>query len=251
MPIFRLSDLAPRNIRRTWRQGGPVITAAIVALCVVVWLVEIVSYWAAPAFSALFLLNGSFSPSYFRQLPWTAITSVFFHSLDPLHILGNMLCLIMVGPLLEHVYGHLVYLWIYLLSGLGGSLGLCVYSAVMTRLQPGTSAAQISAFGASGAIFGLFGALLVVYRASGVDRSQMTSLLVLLAINFALPLFDRSIAWQAHVGGFLVGLFYTFVLSRTVAHMPRRLGFTAKSTIWAVVFLVLTIAAMVGLTAGV
>jgi membrane associated rhomboid family serine protease len=246
MPTFRFSDLAPRNIRRTWRQGGPVITAVIIALCVLVWLVEILSNWLAPAFSQIFLLNGSFNPLNFRYLPWTALTSVFFHSLDPLHLLGNMLCLVLVGPVIERLYGHLVYLWIYLLSGLGGSLGLSIYSAVM-RASGDVQAASVSAFGASGAIFGLFGALLVVYRVSGVDKGQITSLLILLGLNFALPIVDNSIAWQAHVGGFLVGLLYAFVLSRVTPRMPARMGFAAKGSVWAAVFALLVIGALVAL----
>lgn len=245
---FRFSDLAPRNLRRTWREGGPVMTAAIVALCMLVWLVEILASWLFPRFAAVFLLNGSFRPALFRALPWTALTSVFFHALDPLHIISNMLCLVLVGPLLERVYGHLTYLWIYLLSGLGGSLGLCVYSAIAVHFDPET-ALGISAFGASGAIFGLFGALLVVYRVSRVDRAQMTSLIILLALNLALPFFDHSIAWQAHVGGLIIGVLYCLALSGSVRHMSARLSFAAKSSIWAAIFLVLIVAGMVVLTA--
>lgn len=242
---FRFSDLAPRNLRRTWQEGGPVITAILVVLCVAVWLVELIGRWIAPGFGALFMLNGTFRPVFFRALPWTAVTSMFFHAIDPLHVISNMLCLIMVGPLLEHLYGHLTYLWIYLLSGLGGSLGLSAYSFCAYQAKGDY---ELAAFGASGAIFGLFGALLVVYRISRVSRNEMTSLIILLALNFALPIFDSTIAWQAHVGGFVIGLLYSLLLSRVVPRMGDRLRFEAKTSMWAVVFLILLIAGFYGFT---
>lgn len=255
MEHFQLSDLAPRNLRRTWREGGPVITAAILVLCVLVWLIEVISHFIAPQFSELFIAYGVFEPQLFHMLPWTAVTCAFYHALDPLHILGNMMCLVLVGPLLERLYGHIVFAWIYLLSAVGGSVGVSLSALISTRFfGPNSSGALISVYGASGAIFGLFGALLMVYR------GQMTSLLILLALNFALPFFDSQIAWQAHIGGFVIGLLFAFVLSRTTRwtrwnrnanrRMNRKMSFTGFASIWALALVVLEIGALVGLTSA-
>lgn len=93
--------------------------------------------------------------------PWTLITSMFLHAPNSLlHILFNMIALYSVGPVLERMIGHWRFLGLYVISGLGGSLGLMVWAAV----APGGIGWQMAAYGASGALFGLFASLLVVYR---------------------------------------------------------------------------------------
>ena len=90
--------------------------------------------------------------------PWTLITSMFLHAPNSLlHILFNMIALYSVGPVLERMIGHWRFLGLYVISGLGGSLGLMVWAAV----APGGIGWQMAAYGASGALFGLFASLLV------------------------------------------------------------------------------------------
>lgn len=90
-----------------------------------------------------------------------------------------------------------------MISGLGGSLGLMVWAAV----APGYGW-QMAAYGASGALFGLFASLLVVYRRIGAD---IRSMLIWMAVNFALPFVVGVGSWrrQAHVGncsGWMLGI---------------------------------------------
>ncbi|MFD1828950.1 MULTISPECIES: rhomboid family intramembrane serine protease [Streptomyces] len=132
------------------------------------------------------------------------LTSAFLHW-EIWHIGFNMLALWWLGPQLEAALGRWRYLALYLLSALGGSA--LVYAA--------ESPAQGS-LGASGAVFGLFGATAVLMRRM---RYDMRPILVLLAINLAFTFAMRtSISWQAHVGGLVVGA----VVAYAMVHAPRR-----------------------------
>lgn len=123
--------------------------------------------------------------------PWTLITSMFLHAPNSLlHILFNMIALYSVGPVLERMIGHWRFLGLYVISGLGGSLGLMVWAAV----APGGIGWQMAAYGASGALFGLFASLLVVYRRIGAD---IRSMLIWMAVNFALAVRGR---WRGVAG---------------------------------------------------
>jgi membrane associated rhomboid family serine protease len=134
---------------------------------------------------------------------WQPLTSMFAH-VEVLHIGFNMLALWFLGPQLEMILGRVRFLGLYLLSGFVGS-------AAVFLLAPADS----SSLGASGAIFGLMGALLVfAYKA----RADVSQLLVWIGINAALTFFAAGISWQAHVGGFVGGL----VLAGVLAYSPRQ-----------------------------
>jgi membrane associated rhomboid family serine protease len=124
-------------------------------------------------------------------------------NLGILDILFNMWALLIVGPALERALGARRYLAIYLVSAVGGSV---LYYLLAPPNQP--------ALGASGAIFGLFGAWFVLSRRLGLDSRQVVFLIVLnLGISFALPF----IAWQAHVGGLVAG----GLLTAAYVYAPR------------------------------
>ncbi len=136
------------------------------------------------------------------------ITCAFLPGSGPLGILDiafNMWALLIVGPAMERVFGPARYLTIYLVSGLGGS---ALYYLLAQPNQP--------ALGASGAIFGLFGAWFVVSRRLGVDSRQVVLVIVL---NLAISFVARDvIAWQAHVGGLIAG----GLLTAAFAYAPRK-----------------------------
>jgi membrane associated rhomboid family serine protease len=124
-------------------------------------------------------------------------------NLGILDILFNMWALLIVGPALERALGAGRYLTIYLISAIGGSV---LYYLLVPPYQP--------ALGASGAIFGLFGAWFVLSRRLGLDSRQVVFLIVInLGISFALPF----IAWQAHVGGLVAG----GLLTAAFVYAPR------------------------------
>jgi membrane associated rhomboid family serine protease len=137
------------------------------------------------------------------------ITSAFLApglgSLGLMDILFNMWALVFVGPSLEGLLGRARFLAVYLLSALGGSV-------MYYFLAPPYAAAA----GASGAIFGLFGAWFVVSRRLKLDTRPIV---VLIAINLALSFFfHNTIAWQAHIGGLLTGA----LLTAAYVYAPRK-----------------------------
>ena len=170
------------------------------------------------------------------------ITSAFvvpgagLNGLGFMDILFNMWALVLVGPALEGYLGRVRFLAVYLLSAVGGSVML--YYLV----SPVSFAA-----GASGAIFGLFGAWFVVSRRLRVDTR---GIVVLIAINLALGFFFHSfIAWQAHIGGLLTGA----LLTAAYAYAPRkhRTAVQVAATVAVVALLAVAVAIRNGqLTSG-
>ena len=120
-----------------------------------------------------------------------------------LDIAFNMWALFVVGPAVERVLGHGRFLAVYLISGVGGSI--LIYWLVPLEW----------AAGASGAIFGLFGAWFVLAKRLQADARPVILLIVInLALSFSIP----QIAWQAHVGGLIAG----GLLTAAYAYAPRR-----------------------------
>lgn len=133
---------------------------------------------------------------------WQIVTSVFTH-VEPLHIGFNMLALYFLGPMLETVLGRTRFLALYLVSGIAGS------AAVMLLSEP-----QGQTLGASGAIFGLMGALAVVALKV---RGQVQSVLMWIGLNLVFTFTVSGISWQGHIGGLLGGA----VLGAAMVYAPR------------------------------
>lgn len=123
---------------------------------------------------------------------WQLVTNAFTH-VDTWHIGFNMFALLILGPQLEMVVGRSRFLALYLLSALAGS------AAVYWLTEPVTPT-----IGASGAVFGLMGGLLV----AGLKvRGNIQPLLFWIGLNFVITVIGSSfISWQGHLGGFLGGL---------------------------------------------
>jgi membrane associated rhomboid family serine protease len=120
-----------------------------------------------------------------------------------LHLLLNMYALWLFGPQLEATLGRVRFTALYVLSALGGS-----------ALSYAFSAPNQPSLGASGAVFGLLGAYLVVGRRLGRDT---TPVMVLLVINLGYGFLVPRIDWRAHLGGLLVGALVALAL----AYAPR------------------------------
>ncbi|MDR3128200.1 MAG: rhomboid family intramembrane serine protease [Bifidobacteriaceae bacterium] len=153
---------------------------------------------------------------------YTFITTGFLHadSFDffglPIpnitHILFNMYSLWIVGKVLEPIMGIKRYAFLYFISLIGSSLAIYLVTYISNDyilwLTP--------TIGASGAIFGLFGALIIIFSKIGVNIQPLIFVVVL---NLALPfLFPGYISWEAHLGGFITGLLVTFLQ----IHLARR-----------------------------
>lgn len=175
----------------TVRGGRPVVTLTIIGLCVVSWVLQLL----VPGWTNLWAFRADVG----LHEPWRFLTSAFLHSRSPLHILFNMYALWLVGPFLEQAFGRGRFIALYVLSAIGGSVGYLLLAS--PTATDGSWYAVV--VGASGAVFGLFGAIIPALRRQGRNAGQIVALI---AINMAIPFFVGGIAWQAHLGGLVVGL---------------------------------------------
>ena len=176
--------------------GAPVVTYAMMAICVLMYLVTSVS----PSLKA----SLSLLPATLMTQPWTILTGAFLHG-GIMHILFNMLSLYWVGRAIEPVMGWWRFLTVYLVSALGGSAFIIAWCLI----QP--SEIYVSTVGASTAVFGLFGAVFVLQRLGGSDT---TAILTLLGINLVYGFMVSGISWQGHIGGAIAGVAATWLLVR-------------------------------------
>ena len=133
-------------------------------------------------------------------------TSMFLH-VDASHILNNMLCLFVFGRILEKEWGKIKLLAVYLLGGLGGSLLYCASYRIT-----GTDSMAV---GASGSVYALFGAMIVLTVMLPELRKQVngTTLLIVVFISlFQEIIFGQNIAIEGHVGGFITGAILAFFI---------------------------------------
>lgn len=173
--------------------GKPIITYVLIALCVLVFAAELI-----PNANVINYL--AYAPFATEQEPWRMLTSIFTHSTTFLpHILFNMYSLYILGTVLEPVLGRLRFFALFLVSGLAGSVGVLLIAPVDSVVV-----------GASGAIFGLFGALFVLQLKRRGDLRQIIVLLVVNAVIGFLP--GANIAWQAHLGGLIGGALVAAIL---------------------------------------
>lgn len=121
---------------------------------------------------------------------WRLMTSAFLHG-SILHLLFNMYVLFALGQTLERILGHWRYLTLFLVAALGGGVASYAFSEVNTL-----------SVGASGAIFGLMGALVVAGRRL---RFDITQVVVLIVINVVIGFLSAGTDWRAHLGGLVTG----------------------------------------------
>ena len=138
------------------------------------------------------------------------ITSIFIH-IGIMHIFFNGYALYVFGPQIEKLMGPKKYFLFFRLTGIGGNVATYIFNFV-----------SVSA-GASGSLFGLFGAFLylVVRHPQMVTPAGKKSILQLLGINLLLTFLIPSISITAHLGGLIIGFLLSFVFIRVNTTMPR------------------------------
>lgn len=187
----------PAVLTRLNRPGSPTVTYAIIGVTLFVYVLQ---FLLGDSVTSLLLYAGAYSyPASFE--PWRMLTTALVHG-SILHVALNMYTLWIFGQILEAMLGRGRFFTLYLLSGLAGSLG------VLFLAGPG-----VPVVGASGAIFGLMGAFLVIQRRLGGNSAQ---LLVLVGINLVIGFIPGlGIAWQAHVGGLVGGAVIGLIFVQT------------------------------------
>jgi membrane associated rhomboid family serine protease len=182
----------------------PVATQALIAINVVAFLIETAA--GAPlgggGGGSVYFHGSLFGPAITAVNPypfftgtheyWRLVTSGFLHD-GLFHILINMVSLWFVGSALEPAIGRVNFLAVYFVSLLAGSFGALWFQPVTPTV------------GASGAIFGIFGALIIVARNRGIPIWQ-SGLGIVLVFNLVFSLSVRGISVGDHIGGLIGGL---------------------------------------------
>jgi membrane associated rhomboid family serine protease len=182
------------------RPTDAIVTRILVGINIVVYLITIAqgSGLNDPG-GSLFYKWALFGPSVDHGDWWRLITSAFLHA-SVIHIAFNMLALWWLGAPVEMVLGRVRFIGLYLVSGLAGAAGALVANPNAVTV------------GASGAIFGLLGAgLILEWQATGsIAGNYLTLILINLAISFAVP----GISIGGHIGGLIGGILATLAFAR-------------------------------------
>jgi membrane associated rhomboid family serine protease len=214
------------------RSGNPGLTSTVlIGINAAVWIAILATGWSSSRLVPLLGLRprgfcstpqggfaigqaqceaggGTWLPGVSDGAWWQLLTSAFTH-VEIWHIAGNMLALWFLGPQLEQAFGRTRFLALYLLSALAGS-AMVYWASPEFQLT----------LGASGAIFGLVGGLLVVAHKVHAD---LRGLLVWLAIMSVYSLAVPHVSWQGHLGGFLGGV----AVASVVVYAPHE-----RRTLW-------------------
>ncbi|MGB8582032.1 MAG: rhomboid family intramembrane serine protease [Candidatus Sulfotelmatobacter sp.] len=230
-----IADDAPQPVMRTpWvRRGESTITLTQIffGINVAVFLGMALSSSAIMDFPARVLVQWGANVGAFtlRGEWWRLLTCVFVHG-GLLHIAFNMWCLWDLGALSESLYGRWTFAAVYLISGLGASLASVTWNP------------YVMSVGASGAIFGLAGALIAAFKLGefSVPRSALSgplrSLMVFVVFNLAFGAASGVTDNAAHVGGLITGL----ILGALIALLaPRQEQAPLRAAIFLVALLVL------------
>ncbi|MGB3354738.1 MAG: rhomboid family intramembrane serine protease [Mycobacterium sp.] len=182
------------------KSATPLVTYVLIGLNVLMFVLQM----ASPGLERAL---GLWSPAVADGEMYRLLTSAFLH-FGTAHIAFNMLALYFVGPPLEMALGRLRFVGLYLLSALGGSV--LVYLLTLNALTAG----------ASGAVFGLFGATFVVGRKLRMDVRGVAAIIVLnMVFTFVYPLItSQNISWQGHLGGLVTGA----VVAAAYVYAPRQ-----------------------------
>ncbi|MGD9619208.1 MAG: rhomboid family intramembrane serine protease [Mycolicibacterium sp.] len=185
---------------RSQRSTTPVVTYVLIGINVAMFALQTASTGMERAMAL-------WPPAVADGELYRLLTSAFLH-FGTAHIAFNMLALYFVGPPLEMALGRLRFSALYLLSAMGGSV--LVYLLTLNALTAG----------ASGAVFGLFGATFVVGRRLSMDVRGVVAVIVLnLAFTFVIPLItSQNISWQGHIGGLVTGA----AIAAAYAYAPRQ-----------------------------
>lgn len=188
--------------------GQPVVTIGLIVLYALIYVGQLADDQVTTRLM--------FVPALGEHEPWRFLSAAFVHSPTSfLHIMFNGYATWICGQYLEPLLGRARFLALFLVSAIGGSVGYTLLASAPDPTNLDQSGWLTPTVGASGAVFGLFLAVVVLNRHLGREVGPM---LLMIAINAALPFFVSNIAWQAHLGGAITGA----VLAGLIAVLGRQ-----------------------------
>ncbi len=203
-----------RTVRQARARAGGLeapATVVLVAINVLVYLVTVAQGGGLSAPGGKVFEEGALVGVLVADGEWWRLVSAMFLHGSVIHLAFNMLALYWLGSVVEQSLGTSRFLLVYFASGLAGSAGALLMSGALAITV-----------GASGAIYGILGALLVLeYLSTGSFAGPAMGLIVLnLAITFAIP----NVSIGGHLGGLVGGVVSTFALTHFARHQQRALG---------------------------
>ena len=165
----------------------------------------------------------AFYPAYILDLPWSFVTSIFLHA-NIEHLLFNMIALFFFGYTLETMVGRRLFVLIFFLSGIFGNIGYLLTSII------GITPMTIPAIGASGAIYGVVGTIVVLTPLKRVFLYGFFPLPLVLVVAFwifldLIGLFAPSnVANGAHLGGIIIGILAGFYIRKKLVKVQYYTG---------------------------
>lgn len=193
--INRKNENKSKIMEKIFSYKKPIITYVIIAICTLLFILTYL--FGNGSADSLTLINFGANldiltkeGEYYRLL-----TCIFLHA-GILHLLCNMYSLYIIGKEVENVFGKIKFLTIYILSGISGSILSLAFSQ------------NTISVGASGAIFGLLGALLYFgyYYRTYLGATIRKSILPVIIINLIIGFMSSGIDNAAHIGGLIAGI---------------------------------------------
>ena len=189
-----------QNVQRTTTRNPGIVTMTLIGINVGIYFLQLAGGASVNANSGWIFEHGALYGPLVAQGDWYRLLSAAFLHYGPIHLGMNMLALWWIGRPLENYLGPVRYLLLYLVSGLAGSAGALIANPTGVTV------------GASGAIFGILGAAIVLER-QGIlvlGGSALPLLIVNLAFTFAVP----GISIGGHLGGAIGGALCILALSQ-------------------------------------
>ncbi len=207
----------------------PILTYILIAINILVWLlINAVSLFSADSYDSLLVTYGAKINALILQGEfWRFITPIFLHA-GLLHLGANSYSLFYLGTQTELFFGPKRFTVIYLFSGLMGSIASFAFSA-----SPSV--------GASGAIFGLMGAMLyIIYRRPALLQTSLgINLVTIIGINLALGFTNVGIDNYAHIGGLIGGFLITGTFYNANQNKTKKIWLSGTRALFVAIFIAL------------
>lgn len=182
-------------------RNQPFVTYTIVAINIVVFLLMTILGGSTNT-QILLEFGAKYSP-YIQQGEWWRLFTPMFIHIGLMHLVVNMVTVFYLGRMVESLFGHLRYTIVYLVSGIVGNIASFVFLP-----------ANISA-GASTAIFGLFGAFMMLgesFRNNPYIRLMVRQFMIFIVMNLVFDIFLSGVDIYGHIGGLLGGFLIAYVV---------------------------------------
>lgn len=203
-PIRKIisSMIEGKRVNKSNKKKGITITNVIIAINVIVFLISAVLSRSIGDINTyvLVMMGAKVNVLISQGQVYRLITCMFLHG-GIMHLLFNMYALYCLGDLIEDVYGKVNYIIIYMVSGLCSSI-------LSYMISPSISV------GASGAIFGMFGAALIfaLKKKNEIGMQFLNNMIMVIGLNIVIGLTNSGIDNAAHFGGLIGGVILSFIL---------------------------------------